>query len=266
MTSYIRINNNKIYYSDCGKGEVVVLLHGYLESLEIWSRFSDELSDKFRVISFDIPGHGKSENVADRHSMRELAEIINFALKKLDIKRCFMLGHSMGGYLTLMFHNMFPEMLSGFSLFHSHPFKDTKITINKRFREIEFVKQGKKDLIAKFNIPNAFATDNINKFRTEIEFAKSIALKTTEKGIIANLYAMMNRPDLSESLAKTQIPFLYVAGKKDNYIDFKTVVPKIKLPENSELHVLEKTGHMGFIEEKKEAIIIISQFITTRLK
>ena len=266
MTSCILINNNKINYFDRGKGEVVVLLHGYLESLEIWSGFSDELSNKFRVISFDIPGHGKSENIADEHSMHKLAETINLALKKLNIKKCFMLGHSMGGYLTLMFHNLFSEMLSGFSLFHSHPFKDTEITINKRFREIEFVKQGKKDLIAKFNIPNAFASDNIYKFRNEIEFTKNIALKTTEKGIVANLYAMMNRPDLSESLAKTQIPFLYVAGKKDNYIDYKTVVSTIKLPENSELHVLENSGHMGFIEEKKEAINIISQFITNRLQ
>ena len=266
MTPDILINNKKICYSDRGKGKIIVLLHGYLESSEIWTGFSDELSDKFRVISFDIPGHGKSENTADKHSMKMLAEAILYSLKKLNITQCFMIGHSMGGYITLMFHNLFPEMLSGFSLFHSHPFADTKTIINNRLREIEFVKQGKKDLIAKFNIPNAFATNNIYKLRNEIEFATRIALRTTEKGIIANIYAMMNRPDLSESLAKTQIPFLYIASKNDNYIDFKTVVLKIKMPLNSELHILEDSGHMGFIEEKNEAINIIDQFIKKHLK
>ncbi len=265
MSSFLLIKNKKIHYTDRGKGKPIVLLHGYLESLEIWNDFSIELSNSFRVIAFDIPGHGKSDLLSEKHSMNMLAETIYYALKKLDIKKCFMLGHSMGGYVTLMFHKLFPEMLSGFSLFHSHPFADLKETINKRLREIELVKDGKKDLIATFNTPYAFANDNIQLFQKEIETAKKIALKTSEQGIIANLHAMMNRPDLSESLKKTQVPFLYIVGKKDNYIDFKSVVPKINIPLNSELHSLEKSGHMGFIEEKTESLNILTRFIHIRI-
>ena len=68
-----------------------------------------------------------------------------------------------------MLHQLFPEMLSGFSLFHSHPFADTDETRKKRMREIELVKDGKKDLIAKFNIPNAFANQNLNKLKHAVQ-------------------------------------------------------------------------------------------------
>ena len=126
MKSYLEIKGKKLYYSDQGKGRAVVLLHGYLESAEIWNDFTKQLSRIFRVICFDIPGHGLSETICSAHSMQQLVESIYKALKLLKISDCFMVGHSMGGYVTLQFHKQFPKLLSGFCLFHSHPFADSQ--------------------------------------------------------------------------------------------------------------------------------------------
>jgi hexosaminidase len=266
MKSNLLINNKKVFYSDIGKGITIVLLHGYLESLEIWHDFANELSKKFRVVSFDIPGHGDSECLSEFHTMEQLSNTIFKSLQKLNVKKCFLIGHSMGGYLTLMFHKLYPELLSGFCLFHSHPFADTEETKKKRMKEVDFVKRGKKDLIATFNIPTAFGDENQKLFKQEVESTIEIALKTSKEGIITNLHAMMDRPDLSESLQHSKIPFLLIAGKKDNYIDFKTIVPKIRLPINSELCVLDNSGHMGFIEEKTKSSNIVSQFILKKIQ
>ena len=171
----------------------------------------------------------------------------------------------MGGYLTLMFHHLFPEKLSGFCLFHSHPFADSDEKRENRLREMELIKDGKKSLIASVNIPNTYASENVTVFNSEIEKAKNIVLKTPNKGIIANLHAMMTRPDLSESLAGSRLAFLYIVGKKDNLIDFHNIVPKIKLPENYKLIVLENSGHMGFIEEKQIALNHIKSFIDVKI-
>jgi len=266
MKSFHLINNKRIYYTDIGQGKPIVLLHGYLESLEIWGDFAVELSKKFRILSFDIPGHGNSDILSEKHSMQALAENLKICLDQLCIEKFFMIGHSMGGYLTLMFHDLYPELLFGFCLFHSHPFADSEATIKKRLREIELVKDGKKDLIAKFNIPNAFSNQNLDLFKKEIKNATDIALQTPEKGIIANLHAMISRPDLSESLAKSTIPFLYLAGKLDNYIDFNTVVPKINYPKMSEQCILQNSGHMGFIEEKEISLLEIDHFMNQFIK
>ena len=262
MRKCISVNTSQIAYTDIGSGnDCIVLLHGYLESSDIWKNFALDLSKHARVISFDIPGHGQSETLAEKHSMELLATKIYNALKQLQIDQCFMIGHSMGGYVTMMFHELYSEKLTGFSLFHSHPYADTKETRKKRFREIELVNDGKKDLIAKVNIPNAFADSNHTKFNQEIQDATEIALKTPSEGIIANLHAMMNRPDLSKSLKKTKKPFLLISGKEDNYIDFEDVASEIKLSRTSEFCILEKSGHMGFIEEKEKTLDKITHFL-----
>jgi len=261
MKKHLIINNRKIFYTDEGSGKTIILLHGYLESVKIWKSFAQKLAEKYRIICFDIPGHGISEVLAEKHTMEILAETIAAGLKQLKIDQCFMMGHSMGGYVTLMFHKLYPEMLNGFSLFHSHPFSDTEQIREKRKREIELVKQGRKELIAKANVPNAFADDNLKKFKIKAEEAVKIALQTPETGIISNLYAMMNRPDLSESLANTNIPFLFIVGEKDNYIDFNSVVPKVEMPKNSKLCVLNESGHLGFLEEPKKSLECIFKFI-----
>jgi pimeloyl-ACP methyl ester carboxylesterase len=261
MKKQLLINQKKINHTDSGSGIIIVLLHGYLESLEIWKEFSSELSNYYRVICFDIPGHGERDIRSEQHTMQDLATLLYNTLNELDINKCFMIGHSMGGYLTLMFHVLFSQKLLGFALFHSHPFADTEETKKKRKREIDLVNDGKKDLIAKTNIPNAFADTNLEKFKEDINHAIQIAVDTPAEGIIANLKAMMNRPDLSESLANTSLPFLFIVGEKDNYIDFKTVVPKVKLPEHSNLCILKNSGHMGFIEEKNKSLQGIIDFI-----
>jgi len=263
MNNYLTIHHKKIHYTDIGQGYPVILLHGYLESLSVWENFAQQLSEKYRVIAMDIPGHGKSEALAEKHSMEMLAECVYDALRMIKIHQCLMIGHSMGGYVILMLHHLHPELLSGFSLFHSHPFADTEETRKNRIREIDLVKNGKKDILAKVNIPNAFAQKNLVDLRDEVDKSKAIAIKTSDKGIIANLYAMMNRPDFSDELAKTSKPFLLIAGKHDNYIPFDTIVPSIKLPENSTFCVLENSGHMGFVEEKEKALECIEGFITT---
>lgn len=261
----LTLNKKILAYSDTGQGNVVVLLHGYLESLDIWNLFAEDLSKFYRVICFDIPGHGKSELLSEKQTMEDLSIQINNGLSFLGITTCFMIGHSMGGYLTLMFNHLFQERLSGFCLFHSHPFADSVEKRKNRIREMDMIREGRKNLIASINIPNTYATENVSVFADEIEKAKEIVAQTPDKGIVGCLHAMMTRPDLSESLANSSIPFLYIAGKKDNLIDFNTTIPKIKMPPNLQMIVLEKSGHMGFIEEKENAINQLLKFIELKI-
>jgi len=261
MKSNILIGNKNIFYTDIGEGKVIVLLHGYLESLEIWDDFSTQLSKKYRVISFDIPGHGDSDVIAENQSMKMISEILYQTLGVLGITKCFLIGHSMGGYVTLMMHKLNPELLSGFCLFHSHPFADTQETKKKRLREIELVKDGRKDLIARFNLPSAYADENIKSLKKAVNRSIEIALKTSKEGAIANLYAMTNRPNFSRELSNSEIPFLYLLGKHDNLMDCTDIIKNVTLPKTSELYILENSGHMGFIEEKEKSLKIITQFI-----
>ncbi|KPL16459.1 MAG: hypothetical protein AMS26_04405, partial [Bacteroides sp. SM23_62] len=74
MISYISYHDANLRYSDLGKGEPVILIHGYLESLEIWNGFAEKLAEHYRVISVDLPGHGQSGMYSSMNTMAVMAD------------------------------------------------------------------------------------------------------------------------------------------------------------------------------------------------
>ena len=118
MGAYFSYRNHNIHYTDKGNGKTIVLLHGYLESSEVWNGFEEKLASKFRIISVDLPGHGLSDVYGETHAMEFMATVIKELLNSLSIEKVFLTGHSLGGYVTLAFLELFPDHLSGYCLFH----------------------------------------------------------------------------------------------------------------------------------------------------
>jgi len=261
MKKEIFYNDIKVVFRDEGHGIPVVFLHGYLESSELWRSFTNGLAGQGRMISIDLPGHGESGVAGEVHTMEFMADVVKHVLDRLVVEQCILVGHSMGGYVALAFLAKYSERLKALSLFHSHPLADTSETQVNREREIGLVREGKKELIYNVNIPKAFANDNLEKFRDDVDFAREIARRTPGSGIIAVLNGMMQRPDYREILGNCQVPFLWILGKKDNYIDYETVIKKAAMPEKGTLTLLDHSGHMGFFEERDRSLGIILDFI-----
>jgi len=261
MISTIEYHDTHLRYSDQGKGEPVVLLHGYLESLEIWDGFADELSADYRVICVDLPGHGGSGVYSALDTMAIMADSVKHVLDILKIGRAVIIGHSMGGYAALAFEDFYPEVTIGFGLFHSHALPDPEDKKLNRDREIALVEAGKKKQFININIPNAFATDNHEQFAEQIEWAKQIALSTADKGIIHALQGMKARPDRRDVLKVSADPVLVIAGLKDYYIPFDVYEQHFTLAPDTEVVVLENSGHMGFIEEKDKSLEGVRHFL-----
>ena len=133
MEKFIMANDTALRISDSGRGETTLaLLHGYLESLEVWE---------------DLPGHGISQVRGEVHTMDFVADTLQAVLEKLGVRRCFLAGHSMGGYAAEAFAERHSDMLQGLILFHSTPNADTEQKMADRLREIELIRAEKKELI-----------------------------------------------------------------------------------------------------------------------
>jgi len=258
---YVIYKAKTVYYEVTGEGYPVVLLHGYMESLEIWGEFANELAKEFQVIRIDLPGHGKSGVIQDVHTMELLAEAINRVIEKVTQEKVVLTGHSLGGYVTLAFAERFPERLAGFCLFHSHPLPDTEETVVNREREIALVRAGEKHLIYQVNIPKAFADENKQRLSADIQNAIDIARKTPDEGIIAMLRGMMQRPDRKKILKKSIIPGLWILGEKDNYIPYHTMVSAVHPGKGIHVVSLKNSGHMGFIEERERSCDLVRNFV-----
>jgi pimeloyl-ACP methyl ester carboxylesterase len=260
-TAYLTNGKYPVRYRVQGSGYPLVFLHGYLESADIWTGFATAFPKSFRIVAIDLPGHGKSGVPGPVATMDEMAAAVVGVMDELDIKKFFVVGHSMGGYTALALLEHFPDRLSGICLFHSHTRADNDTVIEKRTREIRIVEQGHSNLLVQQNIPNMFAGENLLLFNRELRFTQRIARKTPDQGIIAAIRGLMERPDRSDILANAKVPCLQIIGRKDKYISFEEVSMKTILPADSERLILDYAGHMGFMEEKAKAYEGIISFL-----
>jgi pimeloyl-ACP methyl ester carboxylesterase len=255
----ITFREKAIHYKVDGAGEALVLLHGFIESLTIWDDFVKVFSKEFKVIRIDLPGHGKTPLIEKTHTMELMAQSVKTVLDNLEIKSCVMVGHSMGGYVTLEFAKQYPEMLKGMCLFHSHAAADTEEVKENRRRTIEMIKLNRKGFIKQF-IPDLFAETNVEPFSNDIDRLWKVADKMSGQSIIAALQGMKERSGKLDLLLNSTIPVLFIAGKEDMRIPVQNVLAQAILPRHSEVLVLANVGHMGFLEAKQQTIDMINCF------
>ena len=249
----------KVHYTDSGKGRVIVLLHGFLGSHEIWSEFIKKLSKKFRVIAIDLPGHGKTPSIGYYHSMELLAQSVKAVLDKVGVRRYVIAGHSMGGYASLAFAELFPENVSGLCLFHSTANSDHEQKKKDRERIIKLVKKEHKHYVAEV-VTSLFATENLEKNKTELEKIKRIAAGVSKQSIINSLEGMKERKKRDMILKFADYPVLFIIGKKDSVINYETMYSQIGLCKYPSVLMLEDVGHMGFYEATKETVNELEAF------
>jgi len=260
MIKTIDTSKFKIRFSDQGEGAVFVILHGYLEAIETFDACARELSKSARVICIDLPGHGKTDLKQAQVSVENMAAAVNAVIQHLDINLIHMIGHSMGGYVALAFADKYAKRLASFTFLHSTANADTDEKRINRKREIEFIKQGKKELICSTAVPNTFSMNNQEAFSDEINALIEIASNTREEGIIAALNAMMNRPDRNDILKALSVPKYSFIGKEDNFIPYEMGLQWAE-QNGMKAIVLEHSGHMGFIEEKDKCVDAILDII-----
>ncbi|MBU0486502.1 MAG: alpha/beta hydrolase [Bacteroidetes bacterium] len=255
----IDFRGKTIHYNDSGAGSALVLLHGFTESQEIWNDYAEALSGSFRVITVDLPGHGKSDCVGDVHAMEEMAAIVRSVLDKIDVYQCVMIGHSMGGYVTLAFADMFPSMIRGFGLFHSHALADTDEAKTNRDRAIEIIRKDKGKWMANF-IPDLFTSKSRDLFAPEIAELVARAKAISKESLIAAQEGMKRRKMRIDLLTDSEVPVLFIIGMDDTRVPFEKALAQMALASETHSLILRNVAHMGYIEAKNTCLHAIKAF------
>lgn len=251
------VNGTAISYYDAGKGEPVVLIHGFCGSKDYWEQVIPGLAEKHRVIAVDLPGHGGSSLPAGDISVETMAELIKGTFVELGLEKVSLIGHSLGGYVTLAFAEAYEDRLKQFSLVHSTANPDSEE--GKKGREVAAGKidaEGIKSFVDGL-VPNLFAPGE--KHSEELQQAKEIGYGTNPEGAKAALKAMKQRPDRNPVLKNTKLPVLIVAGEKDQIIppkkSFIVTGPNIKQV------TIKGAGHMSMYEAPAELVEVIRGFL-----
>lgn len=258
MKAFVLFKNAKIHFNDCGKGEAIVLLHGFLENSTMWDEFIPEWSTNNRIITIDLLGHGHSECLGYIHTMELMAEAVAEVLTALKIRQATFIGHSMGGYVALAFAELYPKQVNGLCLMNSTTKPDSKEKQKNRDRAIIAVKQNYKTFI-NISIPNLFRPKNRRIFKDKIKAVKKEAFKTSIQGVVAALEGMKIRKDRQDILRSGDFKKMMVIGVKDPVLNYQSLIEQLS---NTTVNILElPDGHMSHIENKYVFSYNIMHFI-----
>lgn len=259
-----KVDGRMVHYRDEGRNnnKTVVLLHGFLQNLDVWSSYVLSYMRDFRVITIDLPGHGHTDSYGEVHSMDMMARVVKTVLDEAGVNQCVMVGHSMGGYVALAFAEKYPYSLRGLGLINSHALSDSESHRESRQAVCEQVKENRASFIVNF-VPSLFDSANRAALSQDIKDLQEQCLETRTESIIAAQMGMMNRPSRIAVLEKLEIPVMFIYGKNDNRIPIEIAITQAMIPSHSEILLLDHVGHMSFMEEREYVKPRIKNFVET---
>jgi pimeloyl-ACP methyl ester carboxylesterase len=247
----------KISFTVQGSGFPVILLHGFPFHKHIWADFSTALSANAKVYTPDLPGLGEGEPLKENFSIGDVAQAIIRWTEQEKIERCCIVGHSLGGYITLEIANQKPALCASIGLFHSTALADTHEKKESRTKVMEFVRKNDVEAFTSNFIEPLFADHN----NPAIPVVRKIAMQASAQAVIAYTLAMRDRKNHEDLLKTFPQSILFLAGEKDQGIPVKSIYSQAQLCQKAEVHILNTTAHMGMFEQRKESLEIIGDFI-----
>lgn len=238
-----------------GKGKVIIFLHGFLESLEMWKSLNLKRFH-FQSILIDLPGHGKSESLADEISILAMAKEVENTLSALKVEAVAIVGHSMGGYVALEMAKRNPK-IEKVVLLNSSFWEDSEKKKSDRNRVIEVVKKNKNRFISEA-IPGLFA--NASEHQPFIQNLIQSAQKMSEKSVIDATIAMRDRPSSLAIAEKLGSNLKIIQGEKDQVIPMSEMIEKSK-DLKADLSILAEAAHMSHVESTGDLELILEDFL-----
>jgi pimeloyl-ACP methyl ester carboxylesterase len=261
----LKTHSVKLHYSEAGQGTPVVLLHGFPLASEIWTQQRQALAAHCRVITPDLRGHGQSPAPARGYEMESLAGEVLALLDSLKIERAAILGHSMGGYVTLAAWRLAPKRCLALGLIDSHAGADTAEGRQGRMQLAEKVAAQGSQVAADAMLPKLFAPGLVGTGRVAgdpiWEHVRELILNTPPAGIIGALHGMAARPDCNSMLPAIDVPVLVVAGDGDLIIPLAKAQALAAAIPKSTLRVISNAGHMTMLEQPAATTAAIDEFL-----
>jgi len=245
-----------------GRGTPVLLLHGFAEDSAIWDEQVEYLKKSCQLIIPDLPGSGQSSPLSSPTTLEEVADFIKAILEAEGIAQCVLIGHSMGGYITLAFAEKYPDRLKALGLFHSIAFADSEEKKAGRQKSIEFIRKNGSPAYIRQSTPNLFSEDSRKEHPEWItSLTDRYAASLSPDSLVYYQQAMISRPDRSQVLAQFTGPVLFIIGQQDNVIPLDTSLRQTHIPALSYIHLLENSGHMGMMENSAASNRILADFL-----
>lgn len=254
----------KLFVKEEGEGNPIVFISGWPFDHRTWEYQFNQLSKKFRCIGIDMRGYGFSDRPEGEYNYDVFADDIHTALQALNITDAVLVGHSMGGAISLHYVAKYPNEKAISKLMLCGPAAPRLVRAENS--SIGMSKEEVDNLSSQCDLDRAkLLSDFGKKF-----FYQSISPELSNWfwiiGMEASPYAtamcieMLKKSDLSEDMAKIKIPTLIAWGKNDKICSYDFAEVLNKNIKNSSLVTFEESGHGLFYDERDKFNKTLEEF------
>jgi pimeloyl-ACP methyl ester carboxylesterase len=241
------INGVHLNYEVAGQGEAVVFLHGMTGSTQDWANQVVALSPKYRAVALDMRGHGKSgaPPTEAEYSIPLFAEDVLGLLNRLNIKKCCLAGHSIGGFIALQFALNHPDRLAGLVLVDTSSGQFGRDPNYAQLRQKLDELAHSQGLEAAFEYEAANNPMRIERFQKHPELrqvSRQKVLMTSVNGYIYGPRAIAKWQPVTPRLSEIRVPTLIFWGDEDTPFAEPVRILKEGIA-GSELVTVQGAGH-----------------------
>ncbi len=249
----ININGYNINYEVSGKGKSVVLLHGWLASLETMEPLKKHLSRNFQVYSIDIIGFGKSDLPKEPLNCNKFGDFLNDLLQVLNIQNPILIGHSNGGRMIINYAGRKLGSINKIILIDSAGIKPKRKP--KYYLKVGLFKLIKNTvkIFPKTEMFNNIKERTLSKFGSSDYKNSPEVLRQTMKTIV--------NEDLRHLMPNINVPTLLIWGENDTATPVEDGKIMERLIKDSGLVVLENAGHYSYLDKLTNCLVILDEFL-----
>jgi pimeloyl-ACP methyl ester carboxylesterase len=258
----IQVDDHKIVYLDGGKGQTILLLHGFAANKDNWIRFAKYLTKDYHVVIPDIPGFGESSQIQNENYAAEsqLKRIDRFT-EVLKLERFHLAGNSMGGMLAGMYGAKYPQKVLTLALLApggvgSPSPSEVAILLQKGTNPLLTGNTGDFDRLIKLCFAKPpFIPSQFKKVLAADAVAHRDFNKKIWDDMLGNLTkeALFARENLLKPyLPQIQAPVLIIWGDTDKILDVGGVSVLEKNLKNYQTAIMKDTGHTPMLEKPQE--------------
>jgi len=246
---YITINNQNIYYQKLGQGKDLIMLHGWKQDVSTFHNVTEELKKHFTLWLIDLPGFGRSEAPKNAYTIGDYADIISEFIKQNKINKPHLLGHSVGGNISIKLTSANGHLIDKLVLESS-----SGIRPNRGIWKILIYPLAK---AFRYLVPNVFhLKDRIRRllyWKLEADYINAGGLKNTLTNIL--------NEDLISLLPKIKNETLLLWGANDQQVKVKySRIMYRKIP-NSRLEILDYVAHFPHLENPNKFMYFVKDFL-----
>lgn len=248
------INALDLYFIDSGNPSqrAIVFIHGFPFTHEMWNQQIDLLKEDYRVIAYDLRGHGSSGIGDGQYAFEFFVDDLIGLLDHLKVGKAVLCGLSIGGYIALRAVERIPERVEGLILCDTQSEADSDEAKIKRAASIKAIKTNGVNAYAEGLVKAVFAPQSITTKAEVVKRVKEIVQSNSSLGICATLLALAGRTDTTASLPSVKVPTLILVGEHDTIAPPRASQEMHNKIPNSEFHVISNAAHMSNLENPDE--------------